>query len=462
MFDFGNHLRMLRERYGISQEELGRRVGRAGSVISNYENNIKIPTLDVLTTMARIYNVSLDYLVGFDKKDQVILSAEGFGGSSLYGEKDFVNLKVFDDVIGQSGLGSFSLTELSKALAGKIANVNLSMDGLYTHASGSSTPKDVETMLQMLYLYFTNINKDQKSFDNLIKQYEVALKDRALSPDVALGDSLTATMYGHNPRLKPLVTEDLPQISYDRILQMAKERTANAAGWTFTLVGNFEEDSIRPLICQYIASLPAQGKIVKGKRTAFMQKGEIVNEFKRKQETPKSTAYMMWHNEDMPYTLENSIRADMAGQILSMIYLKKIREDAGAAYSVGAQGTMTRLDDKIDCGIFAYCPMKYEMADTVLTILRAEVEAMATSCDGEMLEKVKEFMLKSYDDATKTNSYWLGVIDTYRTYGTDLHSAYRQTVAEQSTQSVSAFVKQLISQGNRAEVTMMPALGDTK
>ena len=73
MFDFGNHLRMLRERYGISQEELGRRVGRAGSVISNYENNIKIPTLDVLTTMARIYNVSLDYLVGFDKKDQVIL-----------------------------------------------------------------------------------------------------------------------------------------------------------------------------------------------------------------------------------------------------------------------------------------------------------------------------------------------------------------------------------------------------
>ncbi len=74
MFDFGNHLRMLRERYGISQEELGRRVGRAGSVISNYENNIKIPTLDVLTTMARIYDVSLDYLVGFDKKDQVLLT----------------------------------------------------------------------------------------------------------------------------------------------------------------------------------------------------------------------------------------------------------------------------------------------------------------------------------------------------------------------------------------------------
>lgn len=83
MFDFGNHLRMLRERYGISQEELGRRVGRAGSVISNYENNIKIPTLDVLTTMARIYNVSLDYLVGFDKKDQVILEGMTDGQREL-------------------------------------------------------------------------------------------------------------------------------------------------------------------------------------------------------------------------------------------------------------------------------------------------------------------------------------------------------------------------------------------
>ena len=74
MFDFGNHLRMLRERYGISQEELGRRVGRAGSVISNYENNLKLPSLDVLITMSEIYNVSLDYLVGFNKEDQVLLT----------------------------------------------------------------------------------------------------------------------------------------------------------------------------------------------------------------------------------------------------------------------------------------------------------------------------------------------------------------------------------------------------
>ena len=144
-----------------------------------------------------------------------------------------------------------------------------------------------------------------------------------------------------------------------------------------------------------------------------------------------------------------------------MVYLKKIREDAGAAYSVGAQGTMARQDDKVDCGLFAYCPMKYEKADTVLAILRAEVEDMARTCDADMLGKVKEFMLKSFDDRTKTNAYWLGIVDTYRTYGVDLHSAYKQTVEAQTPQTVADFVKQLISQGNRVEVTMMPLLGDT-
>ncbi|MFR5270585.1 MAG: hypothetical protein ACLTGI_08345 [Hoylesella buccalis] len=138
------------------------------------------------------------------KKDEVLLSAEGFGGSSLYGEKDYLNAKMFDEVIANSGLGQFSLTELQKALAGKIANVNLSLGFKNSSASGSSTPKDVETMLQMLYLYFTGINKDQKSYDNLISQYKVSLKNRSLSPEVALSDSLTATMYGHNPRLTPV------------------------------------------------------------------------------------------------------------------------------------------------------------------------------------------------------------------------------------------------------------------
>ena len=391
------------------------------------------------------------------KKDQVILSGEGIGGQSLYGEKDFVNLKVFNDVIEQSGLGAFSLNELTKALAGKIANANLTLNSsLNTNIGGSSTPKDVETMLQMVYLYFTNINKDQKSFDNLIKQYEVALKNRSLSPDVALSDSLTATMYGHNPRLKPLVSEDLGQINYDRILQIAKERTANAKAWTFTIIGNFEEDSIRPLICQYIGALPAKGKIEKGKRTLFMQKGDVKNEFKRKQETPKAAAVMIWFNEDMPYTLENDIRADIAGQVLSMIYLKKIREEESAAYSVGAQGSATIQDKYHNIRLFANCPMNPDKKELAVKIMNEEFKKLANTCDADMLKKVKEYMLKNADDQSKTNGYWLNVVDTFRKYGIDMHTDYKKTVEAQTEQSICNFMKEFMKPGNQISVIMMP------
>lgn len=123
--------------------------------------------------------------------------------------------------------------------------------------SGSSTPKDVETMLQMTYLYFTNIKKDPDSYGNLIQQYNVGLKNRELDPQTALSDSVTATLYNHDWRQAPMLLKDVKDINYDRILQMAKERTANANGWTFFITGNFDEATIRPLICQYLGALPA-------------------------------------------------------------------------------------------------------------------------------------------------------------------------------------------------------------
>ena len=390
------------------------------------------------------------------KKDQVLLSGEGFGGSSLYGAKDYVNANFFDQVIGVSGLGQFSSTELQKALAGKIANVDLGMGFKKMSVDGSSTPKDVETMLQMLYLYFTNINKDEKSFANLIEQYKVSLKNRSLSPEKALQDSLTATLYGHNPRLKPVEVADLQHVSYDRILEMAKERTANAAAWTFTIIGNFDEASLRPLICQYIASLPSQKNIVKGKRVTFLQKGKIDNTFKRKMETPKAISYKIWFNEDMPYTLENDIKASIAGQVLSMVYLKKIREDASAAYTCGAQATASIEDDYHLIQMLGYCPMKPEKKELALSIMEEAVKDMRQTVDADMVAKIKTVMLKQADDVAKTNGYWNGVIGMYRKYGIDTHSDYKKLVSAQTPQTISDFMKEFLKSNNYITVTMLP------
>ena len=390
------------------------------------------------------------------QKEQVILSGMGPGGESLYGPKDYRNLQLLNNAINVSGLGNFSNTELDKALAGKIASAGISLSNRHMFANGSSTPKDFETMLQLLYLYFTNINKDESSYQKLISQLEVSLKNRSLSPDVALSDSLTATLYGHNPRLKPMTVEALRDVSYDRMLEIARERTASARGWTFYIVGNYDEKTIRPLVCQYLGSLPAKGKPAKCSDVTKLVKGPISNVFTRKQETPKCNAYMIWFNEDMPWTLEGSIQANMVGQILRMVYTKEIREEASAAYSVGAQGSFGRDDDEHIAQFIAVCPMQPEKRDTALRLLREAVDDFGSKCTQERLDKVKEVMLKRADDAVKQNSYWNNVMQDWHRYGTDSHTDYKALIEAQTPEKVAAFVRKVVAAGNQATVMMLP------
>ncbi len=436
----------------VKDEPLMATLPQPGKIVKETKNDLFGYTELTLSNGATVVLKQTDL-----KKDQVLLSGKGFGGGALYGEADYANIKMFDGVIEASGLGNFSHTELEKAMAGKVASLSLSLSNYRQNVSGSSTPKDVEAMLQLLYLTFTNINKDQQSFDNLIQTTEAELKNRSLTPEVALSDSLQATLSCHNPRFMSLVADDLKNVSYDRILQMAKERTANAAAYTFTIVGNYDEATIRPLIEQYIAALPGNQPVVKGSNVNTDFKGVVVNNFQKKAETPKAIAVMIWNSKQIPYTLENSIKADMVHQVLTMLYLKKIREEASAAYTVQAMGGAERNDFESETTIFAYCPMKPEKGDIAVKILREEMDNLANTCDADMLTKVKEYMLKNVDDEAKTNGYWIGVINDYRRWGLDMHTDYKKVVEAQTPESISAFAKEILKAGNRAEVVMMPA-----
>jgi zinc protease len=353
-------------------------------------------------------------------------------------------------------LGNFSHTELEKALAGKIASAHLTLNTDRANISGSSTPNDVETMLQLVYLYFTNINKDQESYDNMMKTTELMLKNKLLQPESVFSDSLSLTLSCHNKRFAPMTTADLQKVNYDRILQIAKEQTSNAAAFTFTIIGNYDEATIRPLIEQYLGSLPSQKKVVKGKDVDTYFKGEVINDFKRKMETPKAIAVMTWMNDKMDYSLQNVIRTSMVGQILTMIYTEKIREEASAAYSVVAQSGIQRDDFRTLTQLLVYCPMKPEKGDIATKIMKEEVENLAKSVDLEKLNKVKEYMLKDVDDQAKTNNYWLRQINRLRLYGVDTHTDYKATVQAQTPESIAAFMQEFLKPGNRAEVIMLP------
>ena len=390
------------------------------------------------------------------KDDEVQMQAFAKGGKSLYGEADYTNLKVFDTAIGMSGLGNFSSTELQKALAGKNVNADLSLANTRQYLTAHSTPKDIETMFQMSYLYFTNVKKDDKQFQNLMTQLDMALKNKSLSPDAVFSDSVAATTYGHNPRFNNIDVKDLKDINYDRILEIAKERFQNAGQFTFVIAGNFDEQTIRPLIEQYIASLPAtKAKPEQFKEVITFAKGEVVNQFKVKTESPKATAREMWYAE-MPYTLDNIVKLDAVGQVLSMIYLKTIREDESAAYSCGAAGHFNTGTNQPKALLQAYCPMNPDKSELAVRLLHEGIQNMAKQVDADQLQKVKDYMLKQADIDAKQNSYWINTITTFKEYGLDVYTDYKKTVEALTVDSVRDFLNELLKSGNHVEVIMTP------
>ena len=238
---------------------------------------------------------------------------------------------------------------------------------------------------------------------------------------------------------------------------MAKERTANANGWRFTIIGNYDEATIKQLVCQYLGALPSKGKNIESKRLDDLKKGVNVNDFTRKTDPPKANAAMVWFNDNLPYTQERSVQASMVGEMLAMVYIKKIREEASAAYSCSASGSVSRDGDYSSITFFAMCPMKPEKAEECLKIMNDELDNMAVSCDAEMLKMVKEYMLKEADNAVKTNGYWMNIINNFHKYGVNYHSTYKDVIAAQTPEKITGFMKEFLKAGNKTRVTMMPA-----
>ena len=436
----------------VIDEPLMTEMPKKGKIVKESENNVLGYKELELSNGARVILKKTDF-----KEDEITMSAFQRGGQSLYGEKDWANLHLLSSIDAFTGLGNFSYSDLNKALSGKQASVNLSISDFTDQLSGNSTVKDLETMFQLLYLKFTALTKDEKKFNQTMSLLETQLKNMDLMPENSLSDTLQYVISNRNWRHKPFNVEDLQQVNLDRIIEIAKERTANAANYTFTFVGNFDEATIRPLIEQYIASLPAK----KGVKTNWvneieMPKGEVINHYTKKMESPKEFEIIIWHNNELPYSLENSVKADILGEVLGKVYLQKIREDAGAAYSTQAMGQCGISGGKPQTLVLAVCPVNPEFEETALKIMNEEMVNACTTIDETALNEAKENMLKNFDSYLKENWYWRSTIVQYLVNGIDDHTGYADIVKAQTPESIAAFARQLMSAGNRIEIVMAP------
>lgn len=392
----------------------------------------------------------------FDES-KITMNAVSKGGYATLPDKDMDNNAMFNSVMANNGLGKFNSVDLEKALSGRQVSIAPRL-GHYTESlSGATSPKDFRTFMQLVYLNFTRQNYDTLNFRNVMKNEEQYLKNREADPVNALRDSIQIRIHHYNQRELPMTLERLRNVSYDRIMQIYKERFANPADFTFVFTGKIDEDSLRTYARLYLASLPATGRKENFKDDGVRTwKGMQECSFRKKMETPMGYMLQMWSGS-YPFSVKNEAVADATGRVLETIYLQSIREKYGLTYSVSTNCATT--DNPGHSFILqTFCPVKPEKADSALMLINAGLRELSERpASDEYLSKVKEQMLKIHENNQRENGYWAGLALDQVLYGRDSHKGSREAIQSITGEDIRQFVRNVVmQQQNRLNVIMLP------
>ena len=433
----------------VKQEPLMASAPKASSIKKVVENKVLGFKKLTLSNGAKVVLKKTDY-----KDNEIRVAGSANVGYSAF-QNDPVNAANASTVWEVSGLAGFTGNDLQKMLAGKQCSVGLTMSPFRHGIAGTSTPKDLETMMQLLYLSMTNLTKDEKAFENLKNTYTTVLSNKSNNPNMVYQDSIQSTLYlGNKLALLPNV-EDIQNINYDRVLDMQKQLYGNAKDFTFYFVGNYDEKVLLPLIEQYIASLPNKGMKLKNQKIPYA-KGEVKNIFTKAMENPQSQAREMWFVKLPAYTQKTAVLADISARLLEMKYLRSIREELSAAYSTGAScGLIFDYDGKLALTINGTAQLNPDKVDAAVPCFFKGMEETIAAPDANDLQKVKEILLKQAGVDEKTNSYWMQVLSMYDLRKVDTHTNYREMVKSVTAQQISDFLKNVVlKSGNHFEVIM--------
>lgn len=385
--------------------------------------------------------------------DEVNLKLFSLGGKNIYPDSEMPNLTYLMAGATIGGVAQYNDLTLEKMLAGKTATVTPFIDNDTRGMAGTSNVKDTKTLLELVYLYFTQPRKDPQAFKNLMEQQQEFLTNAHVNPMLAYNDTLHKVAYATN-RMASMDKEQLKRVNYNRIMHIYKELFANAANFKLILTGNININKLRPLLCQYIATLPSNNtketigtyepKLVDGKKTYI---------FHKKQTTPTAITTIVIKGK-MEYNNRNELLMDAIGQLLRIVYTEKVREDKGGTYSVQVSGDLQHHpnDEALLRIAFQTDPQKY---NDLIPIVYKELEKMATEGPSQQdLDKVKAYELKVYNQVLRMNNYWEYVLYTDLYNGIDVDTDFRYIVENMTCGDIRTTLRNLLNQNNCIEVTM--------
>ena len=393
------------------------------------------------------------------KKDQVIFDIALLGGKNAIATEDMPSFEenVWGAYLQNAGISKFSGTQIPKMLAGKSLYVNPYIGNTYHGVNGQSAPKDFETALQLIYLYFADPRFDEKEFGTGIQQIKAVLPNIVTNPDFLFQQEMNKVLYGGNPRVVDLNEETLAKADLATIEKVYRELFKDAAGATLTIVGNVDPQAIKPLVEKYI------GSITKGKKARTINEANIINFAKGdvdatvelEMATPKSTVFQVY-SAYMPVDTKTEVALEVANYVIDMIYTKTIREDEGGTYGVGVamRGQRFPIERAI---VQVYFDTNPEAAPKLIEIAVKGLNELAQNGPTEeQFNMAIENLKKNIHESKISNSYWSNAIYNWYRYGIDTDAEYEAAVNTITIEDVKAVLQAILAQNNTIQLVSFP------
>ncbi len=390
------------------------------------------------------------------KEDELIIRGFSAGGTSMLPDDEVRTAGFLGDALSQMGIGSYSRTDLNKLLAGKRVQTSLGVSDDQEMVNSRTSPKDLETALQMIYLTFTSPRWSQTDFNTWMEKLKAYYINFSSDPRSAFNDTISVMVSNHNPRRTPMSYQLLNEVTFEKLHSVYKSRFSDPGNFTFQFVGKIDPAKAKPLLEKYLASLPTvkrmDGYRDDGVRTP---KGRVANDFRRENKTPRTSVFVNY-NGSCGFTADDRLFGAAIRHVLELRYVQAIREDEGGTYSVRVSYNVNKYPEPgfmLNVG-FDTDPLK---ADKLVSIVHKEIANMIANGPSEAdLQKAREYFLKQRQEDMKENNWWNVTLSDYYLYHLDYLTGFEEKVKDLTTKSVHEYAKKALGQGNVIEVIMRP------
>jgi len=416
----------------------------------------KIPAVDVtewkLSNGVRVLLKPTDF-----NADQISFNAYSPGGASLLPDAGYVAASAADLIPITSGVGKFTVVDLQKFLAGKQVSVSPSIDDLSEGISGSGSQRDIDTMLELVYLYFTQPRLDTSLVNTFIGRFKGVLANRSASPEAAFSDTIQVTMAQHSVREQPVSAAVLDRIDPFKSYDFYRDRFSDASGFTFVFVGNFNTDSIKPLVAKWLGSLPSTGRKETWRDTGIRPPTGVVQRVVKKGAEPKARTALVFTGP-FEYTRQNRYYLSALAELLNIKLREALRENMGGTYgvTVGPSATHDPVPSYRFTIGFGSAPERLEALTAAALVQIDSVKRFGTT--PEYLNKVKEAALRSRETAIKQNGYWLSQIATFDQSGWPLEEIPNgdKLISSLTAQDLQRAAQKYLRTDNYVRVSLYP------